>query len=90
MNKTFFILSCGIIVANATKLCLSCLPRSVPPFSTAVSPTFHQDQDCWVRKLLSGLTKHYDFLEVHLGFSWCPFYHRCSMCILMIVELELL
>lgn len=27
-------------------------------------------------------------LEVNLEFSWCPFYHRCLMYILMIVELE--
>ena len=56
-TKYFFILSCGIVIENAAKLALSV---SLPP-SPPVSPSFHQDEDYWVRKILSGLTKHYDF-----------------------------
>lgn len=46
-----------------------CFPPSPP-----LSPSFHQDEDYWVRKTLSGLTEHYDLsLELNLEFSWCPF-----------------
>lgn len=36
-------------------------PNPAPSLSSTsppVSSSFHQDEDCWVRKILSGLTKH--------------------------------
>lgn len=68
------------------------LSLSISPFSTPVTPSFHQDEDYWVRKILSGLTKYYDFKlrSKPRIFLVSLFYHRCLMYILMAVELELL
>lgn len=64
---------------------------SLSSFSTPVIPSF-QDEDYWVRKILSGLTKYYDFKlrSKPRIFLVSLFYHRCLMYILMAVELELL
>lgn len=45
-------------VASSQRMLQSSVSVSLSPFSTPVSPSFHQDEDCWVRKILSGLTKH--------------------------------
>lgn len=70
---------------DAAELCVSvCLPPSPP-----TSPSFHQDEDCWVRATVSGLTEHYGLsFEVNLELP-VPF-HRGAVCTLMTVELELL
>lgn len=42
------------------------LPHSVFSPFFSVSSSFHEDEDCWVRKILSGLRKHDLNLEVSL------------------------
>ena len=88
-TKYFFILSCGTIIKmlRSSVSVSVCLPPSPP-----ISPSFHQDEDYWVRKTFKWFNKNIMILslEVNLEFSWCPFIVRCSMYILMIVELELL
>ena len=83
-----FILSCGTMI-NMLQSSVSvsvCFPPSPP-----LSPSFHQDEDYWVRKTLSGLTEQYDFkLRTKPRIFLVSFYCRCPMYILMIVELELL
>lgn len=76
----------GMAVGNATSSLFLSL------FSTPVTPSFHQDEDYWVRKILSGSTKYYDFKlrSKPRIFLVSLFYHRCLMYILMAVELELL
>lgn len=73
VSKVCFMLSRGTITEHAGKcsrvlslplplsFSRSFFPQPSPSLSSTsppVSSSFHQDEDCWVRKILSGLTKH--------------------------------